>query len=133
PRRSTDMRKPGRDADFVSYGDLSGPELQADQWTPVPLPLPTGGTHLPMDPGANVTVGDDAVDVVIPRFSLSDDNVQSADSAKYLMLSTRRFGLLNERPVTFAVDLTVRNIGGQPADYRRGMAAFQVGDLESKR
>jgi hypothetical protein len=38
------------------------------------------------------------------------------------------------RPATFAADLAVKNIGGEPRDFRRGIAAFQVGDLEvSKR
>ncbi|MEV0385502.1 DUF6081 family protein [Nonomuraea sp. NPDC050643] len=41
---------------------------------------------------------------------------------------------LPDRPATFAADLAIENIGGQPADYRRGMAAFHVFDLDvSKR
>ncbi len=34
-----------------------------------------------------------------------------------------------DRPATFAVDLAVENIGGEPGDYRTGMAAFHVFDL----
>jgi hypothetical protein len=48
-------------------------------------------------------------------------------------LSTRQFELPRDRPVTFAVDLAVQNIGGDPVDYRRGIAAFQVADLEVTR
>jgi hypothetical protein len=69
------------------------------------------------------------VRVTIPRFSLSHDKFQAADSAKYLIFSTRQFEVPRDRPVTFAVDLAVRNVGGEPGDYRRAMAAFQVFDL----
>jgi hypothetical protein len=72
--------------------------------------------------------------VTIPRFSLAHDRFQSADSPKYLSFSTRQFELPPDRPATFAVDLAVENIGGEPGDYRQGMAAFHVFDLDvSKR
>ena len=41
---------------------------------------------------------------MIPRFSLSHDTFQPADSAEYLVFSTRRFELPADRPATFAVD-----------------------------
>ena len=69
----------------------------------------------------------------IPRFSLSHDRFQAVDSAKYLIASTRQFQLPPDRPATFAVDLAVENIGGDPGDFRRAMAAFQVFDLVSMR
>jgi uncharacterized protein DUF6081 len=72
--------------------------------------------------------------VTIPRFSLSHDTFQPADSAKYLIFSTGRFELPPDRPATFAVDLAVESIGGEPGDFRRGMAAFHAFDFEvSKR
>jgi hypothetical protein len=53
---------------------------------------------------------------------------------KYLIFSTRQFELPPDRPATFAVDLAVKNIGGEPGDFRRGMAAFHAFDFEvSKR
>jgi Family of unknown function (DUF6081) len=113
--------------EFVTYDELVGPDLDAARWIPLRLPLPSGGEHIPLDPGAEVAVGGGEVRVTIPRFSL-------AHSAKYLIVSTRRFELPPDRPVTFAVDLAVENIGGDPADYRRGMAAFHVFDPDvSKR
>ncbi len=122
-----------RDA-FVTYDELGGPDLDAARWAPARLPLPTGDEHIPLDPDAKLAVGGGELRVTIPRFSLSHDRFQSVDSAKYLMFSTRRFDLAPDRPATFAVDLAVENIGGEPADYRRGMAAFHVFDLEvSKR
>jgi hypothetical protein len=113
---------------FVAYDELGGPDLDAARWSPARLPLPTG-EHVPLDPGAEVAVGDGEVRVTIPRFSLSHDRFQAADSVKYLILSTREFDLPPDRPATFAVDLAVENIGGDPGDYRRGIAAFQVADL----
>ena len=116
---------------FVTYDELRGPDLDAARWIPPRLPLPTGGEHVPLDPNAALAVGDGEVRVRIPRFSLSHDRFQSADSAKYLSGSTGQFELPPDRPATFAVDLAVANIGGDPGDYRRGMAAFQVFDLEA--
>ena len=110
-----------------TYNDFEGPDLDAGRWIPARLPLPTGGEHLALDPNAEVAVGDGEVRVTISRFSL-------AHSAKYLIFSTRQFELPPDRPATFAVDQAVENIGGEPADYRRGMAAFAVFDIElSKR
>ena len=119
---------------FVTYDDLRGPDLDAARWSAARLPLPTGGEHVPLDPAAELAVGEGEVRVTIPRFSLSHDSFQAADSPKYLAFSTGEFELPPDRPATFAVDLAVENIGGDPADYRRGMAAFHAFDLDvSKR
>jgi hypothetical protein len=119
---------------FVTYDELRGPDLDAARWSPARLPLPTGGDHIPLDPNAELAVGEGEVRVTIPRFSLSHDTFQPADSAKYLVFSTRQFELPPDRPATFAVDLAVKNIGGEPGDFRRGMAAFHAFDFEvSKR
>jgi hypothetical protein len=118
---------------LVVYDELTGPDLDAARWVPARLPLPTG-EHVPLDPNAELEVGEGEVRVTIPRFSLSHDSFQSADSPKYLIFSTREFELPPDRAATFAVDLAVENIGGDPEDYRRGMAAFHVFDLaETKR
>ena len=111
-----------------TYDELTGPDLDAGLWVPARLPLPTG-EHVPLDPNAELTVGDGEVRVTIPRFSLSHDKFQSADSPKYLVFSTRQWELPPDRPATFAVDMAVENIGGEPGDFRRGMAAFHVFDL----
>jgi Family of unknown function (DUF6081) len=118
---------------FVTYDELTGPDLDAARWSPARLPLPTGGDHIPLDPNAELAVGKGEVHVTIPRFSLSHDTFQPADSAKYLIYATRQFQLPPDRPATLAVDLAVNNIGGDPGDYRRGMAAFQVFDEVSMR
>jgi hypothetical protein len=118
---------------FVTYDELRGPDLDAARWSPARLPLPAG-EHIPLDPNAELAVGEGEVRVTIRRFSLSHDRFQSADSPKYLIFSSRQFELPPDRPATFAVDLAVENIGGEPGDYRRAMAAFHVFDLDvSKR
>jgi hypothetical protein len=114
------------DERFVTYDELRGPDLDAARWGPLHIPLPTGGEHIPLDPNAEVTVGEGEVRVKIPRFSL-------VHSAKYLIASTRQWELPPDRPVTFAVDMAVENIGGEPADYRRGMAQFAAFDPVSRR
>lgn len=114
---------------FVTYDELEGPDLDAARWSPTRLPRPTGGEHIPLDPNGKLAVGEGEVGVTIPRFSLSSDTFQPADSPKYLYNATRVWELPPDRPATFAVDMAVDNIGGEPADYRRGMAAFQVFDM----
>jgi Family of unknown function (DUF6081) len=117
-----------------TYDDLMGPDLDAARWGPMHLPLPTGGEHIPLDPNTELAIGKGEVRVTIPRFSVSHDTFQSVDSVKYLTLSTREFALSPDRPATFAADLAVENIGGVPTDSRRGIATFQVAELEvSKR
>jgi hypothetical protein len=125
-----ETQAPAARDDFVTYDELSGPDLDAAHWAPTRLPLPTGGEHIPLDPNAELAVGEGEVRVTIPRFSLSHDRFQSVDSVKYLTLSTRRFELPPDRPVTFAADLAVENIGGHSSDFRQGIAAFQVADLD---
>jgi hypothetical protein len=125
----TQVEADARDG-FVTYDELRGPDLDAARWSPARLPLATGGEHLPLDPNAELAIGDGEVRVTIPRFSLSDDTFQAADSAKYLIFSTRQFELPPDRAATFAVDLAVTIVGGEAGDYRRAMAAFQVFDLE---
>jgi hypothetical protein len=120
------------DRGFVTYDELGGPALDAARWSPARLPLPTG-EHTPLDPNAELAVGEGEVRVTIPRFSLSDDTFQAADSVKYLSLSTREFDLPPDGPATFAADLAVENIGGNASDFRRGIAAFQVADLEASK
>jgi hypothetical protein len=116
--------------DFLTYDELRGPDLDAARWSPARLPTPTGGEHIPLDPNAELAVGNGEVRVTIPRFSLAHDTFQPVDSPKYLIFSTRQFELPPDRPARFAVDLAVENLGGDPGDYRWGMAAFQVFDLE---
>ena len=131
PRSASKTRAAAAARDgFVTYDPLRGPDLDAARWSPARLPLPTGGEHIALDPTAELAVGEGEVRVTIPRFSLSDDRFQSADSAKYLAYSTRRFELPPDRPATFAVDLAVENIGGDPGDFRLGMAAFHVFDVD---
>jgi hypothetical protein len=115
--------------DFVTYDALTGPDLDPERWTAARLPLPTG-EHIPLDPNAELTVGDGELRVTIPRFSLSHDSFQAADSPKYLVFSTHQWDVPPDQPATFAVDLAVENIGGDPEDYRRGLAAFHVFDLD---
>ncbi|HEY7267648.1 MAG TPA: DUF6081 family protein [Solirubrobacterales bacterium] len=112
----------------MDYDKLSGPDLDPELWSPARIPLPSG-EHVPLDPNAEVTVGEGEVRVRIPRFSLAHGELQSVDSPKYLIFSTRQFELPPDRPASFTAEMAVENIGGEPEDYRRGMAAFQVFDL----
>jgi hypothetical protein len=125
------MPTPTRSHAFELYDDLDGPDLSATRWSPARLPLPTGDVHVPLDPDAQVAVGEGEVRVTIPCFSLAHDRFQAVDSAKHLTVSTHAFALPPDGPASFAVEQAVENIGGEPADFRRGMAAFHVFDLKT--
>lgn len=118
---------------FVIYDDLTGPDLDAARWMPARLPLPNGEAHIPRDPNAELAVGDGEVRVTIPRFSVSHDTFQAMDSVRHLVFSTREFELPADRAATFAADLAVENIDGEPADFRRGIAAFHVAGADAAR
>jgi hypothetical protein len=47
---------------FVTYDELRGLDLDAALWSPARLPLPTGD-HVPLDPNAELAVGDGEVRV----------------------------------------------------------------------
>jgi hypothetical protein len=55
------------DDGFVTYDELRGPDLDAGRWSPARLLLPTGGEHIPLDPNAELAVGQGEVRVTIPR------------------------------------------------------------------
>jgi Family of unknown function (DUF6081) len=116
-----------------TYDALAGPILDPALWMPARLPLPSGDEHVPRDPNADLVVGEGELRVTIPRFSLAHDSFQAVDSVKHLVLSTRKFEVAADHAVTFGADLAVANLDGQPADYRRGIAAFQVADLADTR
>ena len=94
---SDELQDTGTHEGFVTYDELMGPDLDGARWSPARLPLPTG-EHIPLDPNAELTVGEGEVRVTIPRFSLSHDTFQAADSPKYLIFSTLRFELPPDRP-----------------------------------
>jgi hypothetical protein len=105
---------------FVTYDELRGPDLDAARWSPARLPLPTGGDHIPLDPNAELAVGEGEVRVTIPRFSMSHDTFQPADSAKYLIFST---------PVRAAAG-SARDVRRRPRgqEHRRGTGGLPAGN-----
>jgi Family of unknown function (DUF6081) len=114
-------------ADWTVHDTFEGPDFDLDRWSSGNPPLPGGGVA-PLEPDAQVAVGEGVLTVSIPRFTRSDDSFQSADNVKFLYFS-EPVDLTEAGPVTFAVDLKVRNHGGDPSDVRLGMATLNVVDL----
>ena len=111
---------------FVTYDELRGPDLDAALCSPARLPLPTG-EHVPLDPDAELAVGDGEVPGTISRFSLSDDRFRPRMALSGSPCRRVSFELPPDRPVTFAVDLAVQNISGDPVDSRRESRAVLHG------
>jgi hypothetical protein len=112
--------------DFHAYDELRGPYLDAAQWSTARLPLPTG-EHVPLDPKAALVVGDGELRVTIPRFSLSHDTFQAADSPKYLVFSRAGSILPPAGPATSPSTSRSRTSAGTPGTsaraWRRSMCS----------
>ncbi|WP_283136820.1 DUF6081 family protein [Rhizohabitans arisaemae] len=114
-----------------TYDHFSGPDLDTAKWMYLEYPMPEGPPWRCADPGAVTAIADGALTVDIDEFRLRHDTVQIMDNPKYLLLSTEEFALGEGRRVTFTVDMAVTSKGGDPRDYRDGVAAFNVVDMES--
>ena len=99
---------------FVTYDELKGPYLDAAHWSPARLPL----LHRRRAHSARSQCGagrrrwrgpsEDPELLGVAR------QFQAADSARYLILSTRHFELSADRDATIAVDFAITNVGGEP-------------------
>jgi Family of unknown function (DUF6081) len=115
-------------ADWTVYDDLTGPDLDAARWKPVELPLPEE-TLTGVEPGARITVADGSITLSVERFTRSHVT-QSGDNVKHLVFSTEMFAVPADRPIVFAAELAVRNIGGDPGDVRSAMATLNIVDQD---
>ncbi|MCM2393724.1 DUF6081 family protein [Streptomyces albipurpureus] len=113
------------------YDAFQGPGPDREAWTYLEYPMPDGPPWRCCDPAAVTTAGDGTLTVDIPAFRLAHDSVQIMDNPKYLLLSTEDFPLPPGSTVTFTVDMAVTCTGGDPHDYRDGVAAFNVLDMAS--
>ena len=50
---------------FQLTGEVHAPDLDAAHWSPMRMPLPTGGEHIALDPHAEVAVAAGEVCVTI--------------------------------------------------------------------
>lgn len=101
-----------------------------DGWMPAVIPTPQGPSER-IDPESRTTVADGVVSVDIQQFSAASDDHQGLDNTKYLMFTKQNFSLPSDGEAKFSVDMAVRNVGGNPDDYRSGAAAFILNDFES--
>ncbi|MFF0447511.1 DUF6081 family protein [Streptomyces sp. NPDC004609] len=114
-----------------TYDDFAGPGLDTAKWTHLEYPMQVGPPWRCADPGAVTAVGDGTLAVDIERFRLAHDTVQIMDNPKYLLLSTEEFALPDAGRAVFTVDMRATSRGGDRHDYRDGVAAFNVLDMET--
>lgn len=107
-----------------------GSDAFGDGWVPAVIPTPQGPSER-IDPHSRTTVEDGVISVDIQQFSASSDDHQGLDNTKYLMFTTQNFALPSDGQASFAVDMAVRDVDGNPDDYRSGAAAFILNDFES--
>ncbi|MGQ4599330.1 DUF6081 family protein [Nocardia sp. R6R-6] len=114
----------------MTYDDLNGPDLRADRWRFLEVPLGADRTWRYADPAAETEIEDGTVTVRINAFTRSHAEVQILDNPKHLLVSTEAFDLTTGSR-TFAVEMAAANIGATGEDYRDGFAAFNVLDMGS--
>lgn len=107
------------------YDGFEGPGLDPALWEPA-----TSGPLRRVEPDANTTVEGGILTVGIPRFTASDSENQMLDNTKHLIFSTRGFDLPATGIARFGVDLAVHHVGVDSGDYRKGVAAFNVVDVD---
>lgn len=114
-----------------AYDDFSGPQLDAGKWMYLEYRMPDGSSWRCAEPGAVTSVADGALSVSVDRFRLEHDGIQIMDNPKHLLLSTKSFSLPRSGLITFSADMAVSCRGNDLHDYRDGVAAFNVLDMES--
>lgn len=120
---------PADRSDWAVYDELTGPILDPSRWKPVEVPVPDG-VRTGVEPDARVTVADGRVTLSIDPFTRSHSS-QPGDNVKHLVFSTEVFEVPRDRPIVFAAEMSVRNIGGDPDDVRSAMAALNVVDQDA--
>jgi hypothetical protein len=113
------------------YDAFTGPELDSARWVPLVTPTPDGGEWVYQEPGAVTTVSGGVARIEVPRFTRSNDSLQSPDNAKHLLMSAQALPVPGSGSVTFSVDMAARKLNGSADDYRDGFATFNVFDMES--
>ena len=107
-----------------------GPDDFGDGWMSAVIPTPQGPSER-IDPQSRTTVEDGVVTVDIQQFSAASDEHQGLDNTKYLVFMKQNLAVPPDGEAKFAVDMAIRNVGGDPDDYRSGAAAFVLNDFES--
>lgn len=113
------------------YDDFAGPDLDMSKWMYLEYPIPEGPSWRCTEPNARIEVEDGTFSVHVDQFEQSHDAVQIIDNPKFLVLSTESFRLPESGVATFSVLMAVTGINGERHDYRDGVAAFNVLDLET--
>lgn len=123
------MNAPARDEKSWVQAEF-GSDGFGDGWMPAVIPTLQGPSER-IDPQSRTTVEDGVVSVDIQQFSAASDDHQGLDNTKYLMFIKENLALPSDGEARFAVDMAVRNVGGNPDDFRSGAAALVLTDLES--
>lgn len=113
------------------YDAFVEPELDTSRWAFLEYPMPDGSSWRCAEPHARVEIADGTLSVRVEKFELSHDQVQIIDNPKFLILSTESFPLPPESAVTFSVQMSAVGLAGERHDFRDGVAAFNVLDMQT--
>jgi len=111
----------------IAMTDKGG--LNGENWQVAGVPLGDGKFRLYQDQNCKLKFGENSIEIDIPQFSTSHNQVQIFDNPKQLFLTrgTHRPG--SAGIVAFGCRLQGEIIKGDPNDYRDGFCAFNVLDF----
>lgn len=106
-------------------------QLNDSDWQLAGVPLGDGNFWMYQDRKARIRLGNDEIEINIPRFSAHHDQVQIFDNPKQLYLTKSGYepgpaGLLG-----FSCRMKAEISNGDLSDYRDGFCAFNVLDFAS--
>lgn len=113
-----------------NYGTFEGSRLGPPKWELLQAPMGPGKTHVAQEPGAKITISGGTIEIKVDCFQNSG-NIPALEHPKHLYVSKEYFPLSPTGISTFSVEMAAENIGGNPDDYRDGVAGFVVQDMET--
>jgi hypothetical protein len=116
---------------ITGYDAFDGPHLDSARWEPLRVPTPDGTQWVFEEPEARVSVGGGIAEMAVPRFTRSNDELQSPDNAKHFLISTSAIVTPERGAIEFTADMAAEKLNGSADDYRDGFATFNVFDMQS--
>jgi hypothetical protein len=99
------------------------------RWAPAGFPDGSGGTWTWAEPGAQASAKDGWLELSVPRFTRSHDQVQIFDNPKHLLAGAKPIPVPDEGLVV-EVEMSGALHGGDPSGWGDGFASFNLMDFE---
>jgi hypothetical protein len=109
----------------------NGARLNDNFWQVAGIPLGDGKFYMYEDKNAKIKIGYSKIDIDIPRFTHSHDQVQIFDNPKQLFLIKAGIEPGPEGLLAFSCKMKANITGNNPQEFRDGFCAFNVLDFST--